>query len=49
MSEAERLPNTINLGFVEGLYLARSCHAHSTLPEALREAALAAGGRALHS
>jgi dihydrolipoamide dehydrogenase len=29
--------------------MARSCHAHPTLPEALREAALAAGGRALHS
>jgi dihydrolipoamide dehydrogenase len=29
--------------------IARSCHAHPTLPEALREAALAAGGRALHS
>jgi dihydrolipoamide dehydrogenase len=29
--------------------IARSCHAHPTLPEALREAALAVGGRALHS
>jgi dihydrolipoamide dehydrogenase len=29
--------------------IARSCHAHPTLPEALREAALATGGRALHS
>jgi dihydrolipoamide dehydrogenase len=29
--------------------IARSCHAHPTLPEALREAALAAGGRTLHS
>ena len=29
--------------------IARSCHAHPTLAEALREAALAAGGRALHS
>lgn len=28
--------------------LALSCHAHPTLPEALREAALAAHGRALH-
>jgi dihydrolipoamide dehydrogenase len=28
--------------------LARSCHAHPTLPEALREAALAVAGRALH-
>jgi dihydrolipoamide dehydrogenase len=28
--------------------IARTCHAHPTLPEALREAALAAGGRALH-
>ena len=29
--------------------IARSCHAHPTLSEALREAALAAEGRALHS
>jgi dihydrolipoamide dehydrogenase len=29
--------------------IARSCHAHPTLPEALREAALAVAGRALHS
>jgi dihydrolipoamide dehydrogenase len=29
--------------------IARSSHAHPTLPEALREAALAVGGRALHS
>jgi dihydrolipoamide dehydrogenase len=28
--------------------LARSCHAHPTLPEALREAALAVAGRAIH-
>jgi dihydrolipoamide dehydrogenase len=28
--------------------LARTCHAHPTLPEAVREAALAAGGRAIH-
>jgi dihydrolipoamide dehydrogenase len=28
--------------------IARSCHAHPTLPEALREAALAVEGRALH-
>jgi dihydrolipoamide dehydrogenase len=28
--------------------VARSVHAHPTLPEAIREAALAAGGRALH-
>jgi dihydrolipoamide dehydrogenase len=28
--------------------LARSCHAHPTLPEALREAALAVTGRAIH-
>jgi dihydrolipoamide dehydrogenase len=29
--------------------IARSCHAHPTLPEAFREAALAVEGRALHS
>ena len=29
--------------------LARTCHAHPTLPEALKEAALAALGRAIHS
>lgn len=29
--------------------LARTCHAHPTLPEALREAALAVSGRAIHS
>jgi dihydrolipoamide dehydrogenase len=28
--------------------LARTCHAHPTLPEALKEAALAVAGRALH-
>ena len=28
--------------------IARSCHAHPTLPEALREAALAVAGRAIH-
>ena len=28
--------------------IARSCHAHPTLPEALREAALAVGGHAIH-
>jgi dihydrolipoamide dehydrogenase len=28
--------------------IARTCHAHPTLPEAIREAALAASGRALH-
>ncbi|MCE9626826.1 MAG: dihydrolipoyl dehydrogenase, partial [Candidatus Eisenbacteria bacterium] len=28
--------------------LARSVHAHPTLPEAVKEAALAVGGRALH-
>jgi len=28
--------------------LARTCHAHPTLPEAVREAALAVGGRAIH-
>jgi dihydrolipoamide dehydrogenase len=28
--------------------VARSCHAHPTLPEALREAALAVAGRAIH-
>jgi dihydrolipoamide dehydrogenase len=28
--------------------LARSCHAHPTLPEALKEAALAVAGRAIH-
>ncbi|HJU62283.1 MAG TPA: dihydrolipoyl dehydrogenase, partial [Candidatus Binatia bacterium] len=28
--------------------IARSCHAHPTLPEAFREAALAVEGRALH-
>ncbi|MGD9615863.1 MAG: dihydrolipoyl dehydrogenase [Alphaproteobacteria bacterium] len=29
--------------------IARTCHAHPTLPEALKEAALAVGGRAIHS
>jgi dihydrolipoamide dehydrogenase len=29
--------------------IARVCHAHPTLPEAFREAALAVGGRAIHS
>jgi len=29
--------------------LARTCHAHPTLPEALKEAALAALGRAIHA
>lgn len=29
--------------------IARCCHAHPTLPEALREAALAVEGRALHT
>ena len=29
--------------------LARACHAHPTLAEAVKEAALAAGGRAIHS
>jgi len=29
--------------------LARACHAHPTLAEALKEAALAAGGRAIHA
>jgi dihydrolipoamide dehydrogenase len=29
--------------------LARSCHAHPTLSEALREAALAVAGRSLHN
>jgi dihydrolipoamide dehydrogenase len=28
--------------------IARTCHAHPTLPEAMKEAALAVGGRALH-
>ena len=28
--------------------IARSVHAHPTLPEAVKEAALAAGGRAIH-
>jgi dihydrolipoamide dehydrogenase len=28
--------------------LARACHAHPTLPEALKEAALAVAGRAIH-
>lgn len=28
--------------------IARTCHAHPTLAEALREAALAVDGRALH-
>lgn len=28
--------------------LARTCHAHPTLPEAVKEAAMAAGGRAIH-
>jgi dihydrolipoamide dehydrogenase len=28
--------------------IARTCHAHPTLPEALREAALAVDGRAIH-
>ena len=28
--------------------IARACHAHPTLPEALREAALAVDGRAIH-
>jgi dihydrolipoamide dehydrogenase len=28
--------------------LARTCHAHPTLPEALKEAALAVAGRAIH-
>ena len=28
--------------------LARTCHAHPTLPEAVKEAALAAGGRVIH-
>ena len=29
--------------------IARVCHAHPTLPEALKEAALAVGGRAIHA
>jgi dihydrolipoamide dehydrogenase len=29
--------------------IARVCHAHPTLPEALKEAAMAAGGRAIHA
>ena len=29
--------------------LARACHAHPTLAEAVKEAALAAGGRVIHS
>ena len=29
--------------------IARVCHAHPTLPEALKEAALAADGRAIHA
>ena len=28
--------------------IARTCHAHPTLPEAVKEAALAVDGRALH-
>ena len=28
--------------------IARTCHAHPTLPEALKEAALAVDGRAIH-
>ena len=28
--------------------IARTCHAHPTLPEALKEAALAVEGRAIH-
>ena len=28
--------------------IARTCHAHPTLPEALKEAALAVAGRAIH-
>ena len=28
--------------------LARTCHAHPTLPEAIKEAALAVSGRAIH-
>lgn len=28
--------------------IAMACHAHPTLPEALKEAALAVAGRALH-
>jgi dihydrolipoamide dehydrogenase len=28
--------------------IARTCHAHPTLPEAVREAALAVDGRAIH-
>jgi dihydrolipoamide dehydrogenase len=28
--------------------VARTCHAHPTLEEAVKEAALAVGGRALH-
>jgi dihydrolipoamide dehydrogenase len=28
--------------------LARTCHAHPTLPEAIKEAALAVDGRAIH-
>jgi dihydrolipoamide dehydrogenase len=29
--------------------IARVCHAHPTLPEALKEAALAVAGRAIHA
>jgi dihydrolipoamide dehydrogenase len=29
--------------------IARVCHAHPTLPEVLKEAALAADGRAIHA
>jgi dihydrolipoamide dehydrogenase len=29
--------------------IARTCHAHPTLSEALKEAALAVAGRAIHS
>ncbi|HAU48087.1 MAG TPA: dihydrolipoyl dehydrogenase, partial [Planctomycetaceae bacterium] len=29
--------------------IARVCHAHPTLPEALKEAALAVDGRAIHA
>jgi dihydrolipoamide dehydrogenase len=28
--------------------IARTCHAHPTLPEVVREAALAVSGRAIH-
>jgi dihydrolipoamide dehydrogenase len=28
--------------------IARTCHAHPTLPEAVKEAALAVDGRAIH-